>query len=415
MRRYTAALLFTSISTALAPVALAFGVIEIGGSASDLGLVLAARAAPQLLLLLVGGVVADRLPRHLILMACGAIGVLTHAAAGYVIVAGSGSLWQLAALETVNGTAAAFSYPAMAGMLPQLVPRAQLARASSITGLSRFAGFVLGGLVAGVLAAYVSSGVGLFAAAATMLAGTLLLIPLASVPSPAVGAEGVRGHIGHQLADGWRAFVGLRWLWVVVAGFCVVNMVSAGAWRTLGPVIAAESVGEAGWGLTIALFSAGTAIGTLALLRVQPKHLLRAGVAACAFEVPALAALGFPRLAVIAPLALLAGCGVGYFSASWRTTLSHEIPQDLLSRVSSIDGLGSFIAVPIGQIVASQLYDRIGGRAVILLGASLTGVTIAAMLATGSVRNLVLSADPVLPPAHREGDEYKVATRRIQS
>src|SRR5688500_6221921 len=92
LRWYTAALLFTSISTALAPVALAFGVIEVGGSASDLGLVLAARAAPQLLLLLVGGVVADRLPRHLILMACGALGVLTHVAAGLVILVGSGSL-----------------------------------------------------------------------------------------------------------------------------------------------------------------------------------------------------------------------------------------------------------------------------------------------------------------------------------
>ena len=402
MRWYTAALLFTSISTALAPVALAFGVIEVGGSASDLGLVLAARAAPQLLLLLVGGVVADRLPRHLILMACGAIGVLTHAAAGLVIVAGSGSLWQLAALEIVNGAASAFSYPAMAGMLPQLVSRAQMARASSITGLSRFAGFVLGGLVAGVLAAYVSSGVGLFAAAATMLAGTLLFIPLASIPAPVF--EGARGHLGGQLAEGWRTFIGLRWLWVVVAGFCVVNMVSAGIWRTLGPVIATKSVGEAGWGLTIALFSAGTAIGTLALMRVQPKHLLRAGVAAAALEVPALAALGFPRLAVIAPLALLAGCGVGYFSASWRTTLSREVPQDRLSRVSSIDGLGSFIAVPIGQIVASQLYDRIGGRTVILLGASLTAVTISAMLATAPVRNLVFSTDPVrLPAAARRG------------
>src|SRR5215218_7276336 len=115
LRWYTAALLFTSISTALAPVALAFGVIEVGGSASDLGLVLAARTAPQLLLLLLGGVVADRWPRQAILMVCGAAGVVTHVAAGLVILVGSGSLWQLAALETVNGAAAAFSYPAMAG------------------------------------------------------------------------------------------------------------------------------------------------------------------------------------------------------------------------------------------------------------------------------------------------------------
>jgi MFS family permease len=392
LRWYTAALLFTSISTALAPVALAFGVIEVGGSASDLGLVLAARTAPQLLLLLLGGVIADRLPRHLILMVCGVIGVATHVAAGLVILIGSGSLWQLAALETVNGAAAAFSYPAMGGMLPQLVNKAQMARASSITGLSRFTGFVLGGLAAGLLAAYVSSGAGLLAAAFAVLVGTLLLIPLASVPAPPATAN--PGHIGRQLAEGWKTFVGLRWLWVVVAGFCVANMVSAGIWRTLGPVIATQSLGEAGWGLTIALFSAGTAIGTLALMRFQPKHLLRAGVAAAALEVPALAALGFPRLAVIAPLALLAGCGLGYFSASWRTTLGREIPADRLSRVSSIDGLGSFIAVPIGQIVASQLYDRIGGRAVILLGATLTAVTVAAMLATGSVRHLVSSTDP---------------------
>jgi hypothetical protein len=213
---------------------------------------------------------------------------------------------------------------------------------------------------------------------------------LASVPK--TPPDPSAGHIGRQLAQGWRTFTELRWLWVVVAGFCVANMVSAGIWRTLGPVIATKSVGEAGWGLTIALFSAGTAVGTLALMRVQPKHLLRAGVAAAALEVPAIAALGFPHLAVIGPLALLAGCGLGYYSASWRTTLGREIPQDRLSRVSSIDGLGSFIAVPIGQIVASQLYDRIG-EAVVFLGAALTAVTIAAMLATPSVRRLVSSTD----------------------
>jgi MFS family permease len=389
LRWYTAALLFTSVSTALAPVALAFAVIEVGGSASDLGLVLTARAVPQLVLLLLGGVVADRWPRHLILVVCGLAGVITHVAAALVILVGSGSLWQLATLETVNGAAAAFSYPAMAGMLPQLANKAQMAHASSITGLARFTGFVIGGLLAGVLAAYVSSGVGLLAAALAILIGTALLMPLASIPAPP--REEGAGHVGRQLAQGWRTFTELRWLWVVVAGFCVVNMVSAGIWRVLGPVVATESIGEAGWGLTIALFSAGTAIGNLALMRIQPRHLLRAGVAAAALEVPALAALGFPRLAVVAPLALLAGSGIGYFSASWRTTLGREIPHDRLSRVSSIDGLGSFIAVPVGQIVASQLYDRIGGQTVILLGAALTAATIAAMLATRSVRNLVSS------------------------
>jgi MFS family permease len=117
-------------------------------------------------------------------MVCGLAGVVTHVAAALVILVGSGSLWQLAALETVNGAAAAFSYPAMGGMLPQLVNKAQMARASSVTGLARFTGFVIGGLVAGVLAAYVSSGVGLLAAAAAVLIGTLLLAPLAWVPAP---------------------------------------------------------------------------------------------------------------------------------------------------------------------------------------------------------------------------------------
>ncbi|GIH09911.1 MFS transporter [Rhizocola hellebori] len=380
-------MLFISLSNALAPVAIAFGVIEIGGSASQLGLVLAARTASQTLLLLVGGVIADRWPRHLILMVCGAAGVVTHVAAALVILVGSGPLWQLAVLEAVNGAAAAFSYPAIAGMLPLLVSKAQMARASSTTGLARFTGFVLGGLVAGLVAGYVSSGVALLAAAVAVLAGTLLLIPLGSVPTAATDAPS--GHLGHQLAQGWRTFIGLPWLWVVVAGFCVLNMVSSGIWRTLGPIIATNSVGEAGWGLTLALFSAGMAIGNLALMRIQPRHLLRAGVAAAALEVPALVALGFPRLAVIAPLALLAGGGIGYFSASWRATLGREIPPDRLSRVSSIDGLGSFIAIPVGQVAASQLYDRIGGEAVILLGATLSAVTVAAMLATPAVRRLV--------------------------
>jgi len=124
------------LGSGFATIALAFAVLDLTGSSADLGLVLAARSIPLVVFLLLCGVFADRLPRHLVMVAANLVSFATQAVAATLVLTGVAQIWQLAVIEAVNGTAAAFIMPAMTGVLPQLVPREQLQQASALGGFA---------------------------------------------------------------------------------------------------------------------------------------------------------------------------------------------------------------------------------------------------------------------------------------
>lgn len=401
LRAYTAALTCSATATALAPIALAFAALDLGGSASDVGWVLAARTAPQVVLLLVGGVVADRVRRHLVVIASCAVQAATFGAAGALLAIHAATLGGLMILGCVNGIAAAFTYPAMSAMLPRLVSIQRLPRAASVTGMFTRGGAVLGLLAGGAVGTRTLPGSGLLLAAAAMLGAALAIWPVGRALSTEDSVS--RQGMAHQLVDGWREFSAHTWLWLTVAGFGVVNMVMAGAWVTIGPVIAEGSIGRAAWGMVMGAFTAGLGLGHVVLLRFRPRYLLGLGIAATAAVVPAVAALWAPRVWLLATLALFAGTGLGLFSTAWRTTLGQRVPAERLSRVISIDGLGSFAAMPVGQLLAGRLAEATSPRQVVLGGAVLVALAVAAMLLPRAVRrlpNLSLSEPERPQPTH---------------
>jgi len=388
LRAYSAALFGSAAATALAPLALTFAVLDLGGSASDVGWVLAASTAPKVILLLLGGVVADRYRSHVVVIASCAAQAVTFAAAGGLLAAHSVSIAGLMALGCANGIAAAFTYPAMSGMLPRLVSLKQLPQAASVTGMYTRGGAVLGMLAGGLSATRSLAGFGLLIAAAMMLGAALAMCSVRESEPGVSKVDGSRVGVARQLAEGWREFHAHTWLWVVVCGFCVVNMVFAGAWATIGPIIAEQSIGRAAWGVVMGTFTAGVGLGHVILLRFRPRFLLGWGVGASAAAVPAVAALYAPDAIVLTVLALLAGTGLGFFSAAWRTTLGQRVPADRLSRVSSIDGLGSFVAMPVGQVLAGRLAEVTSPREVVAGGAALAALAVTAMLWARAVRHL---------------------------
>lgn len=125
-RRYLAARCVDVVGNAIAPIALSFAILDLTGSAADLGLILAARSVPMVLLMLFGGVFADRLPRHLVMVGGNMLCLLSQGAAAVLLLSGTAQRWELAIAETVNGAAFAFVMPAETGALPQLVPAALL-------------------------------------------------------------------------------------------------------------------------------------------------------------------------------------------------------------------------------------------------------------------------------------------------
>ncbi|GAA4211082.1 MFS transporter [Actinocatenispora rupis] len=385
-RWYLSARLVAVVGNAVAPIAVSFAVLDLTGSAADLGLVLAARSVPLVVFLLFGGVLADRLPRHLVMVAGSVVSFASQAVAAALLLGGHAYVWQILVAEAVNGAASAFIMPAMAGVVPQLVPRGLLQQASALGGFVRNGGMVLGAAFGGILVAALGSGWGVAVDAASFGAAALLLL---RVRPPADDAPAPGGTVLRELRDGWREFRSRTWLWVVVLGFGVLNAIEAGGWNTLGPVIADDTVGRGAWGLVLAAQSIGLVLATLAMLRLRFARPLRAGLIGIAALVPQLAVLAlYPTTWVLLPVSLLAGFGIGMFDVAWETALGTHVPLDRLSRVSAYDGLGSLLALPLGQVVAGHLGATYPPRLLVLAGSVLLALVLAAVLASRDVRTL---------------------------
>ena len=141
------------IGDALFPVALAFAVLELSGSPSSLGLVLAAQALPLAAFALVGGVVGDRVSRQRLMLASDLARAVVQAVAATLLITGVAEIWHLAVLAGLYGAAEAFFRPAAGGLIPRLVPDSDLLQANSLIAMSQSLGMVLGPAIAGALIA----------------------------------------------------------------------------------------------------------------------------------------------------------------------------------------------------------------------------------------------------------------------
>ena len=399
-RYYVGARFATLLGNAIAPIAVAFAVLDLTHSVSALGIVLAARTIPMVVLMLFGGVIADRFPRHVVLVVANVLGFATQGLAATLLLTGMAEVWHLAAIEAINGAAIAFALPAMQGIMPHLVPRGQLQQANALNGLVRSTTMIGGATAGGVIVGFLGPGWGLAVDAVSFASAAALLSRLGLPASDRVE----RSTILHDLHVGWREFVSRRWVWVVVAAFCLLNAIQAGAFSTLGPVVADETFGRIGWGIVGSAMSVGLVAGGLVLLRFRPRHPMRVGMAGMLCEVPLLLVLGLaPSVWLLVLVAFVAGVGVELFSVAWETALQQHVPNEKLSRVASYDMLGSLVALPAGQLLAGPLAAAFGIQEVIAVGAGLYAVIVALTLADRSVWSLRRDddrqPDPVAAPA----------------
>jgi MFS family permease len=374
------------VGNAFANVALAFAVLELTGSKADLGYVLAARSLPQVVFLLAGGVWADRLARHRVMVVSNVVSGLSQGAVAALLLSGHARVWQIAALAAVNGTSSAFFFPASTGIVPQTVPRSMLQSANALLRLGLNSSFIGGAALGGLLVGITSPGVGLACDAASFLFAALL-IGFMRIPAT-LRMEG-SSFVG-ELVEGWHEFSSRPWLWAIVAQFGFVNAAEQGSEQVLGPTIAkAHWGGATAWGLILTAQSLGLVAGGLILLRLRPRRLLRAATLGFLLTVPFLLALSVPvALVGVVAAAALAGIGIEIFQVLWDTALQQEIPQEKLSRVSSYDALGSFVLMPLGLAVAGPVATALGTRPTILGAAALSLTATLAVLLVRDVRTI---------------------------
>jgi MFS family permease len=289
---------------------------------------------------------------------------VTQATAATVILTGSYQVWILALIEVANGTLAAFSTPATRGIVPQLVPTAQLPKANALLATARSAATIIGPSIAGLVVATTSGGWALAFDAATYAFAFGCLGHLRITGRPAQQSGILR-----EIRDGWTSFRSLQWVWVVVISVGLTNFARSGVWGVLGPTIAKHSIGAPAWGLVVSTRAIGLLVMGLVMYRVVFRRFLFVGQCALVFGSLPLILLGVsPNTGALCCGAFLAGAGSGVFGPAWETSLQEHVPPGMLSRISSYDDLLSFAPVPVGQLLVGPLALAVGAEPVAATG-----------------------------------------------
>ncbi|MGW4379043.1 MFS transporter [Kitasatospora sp. NPDC004531] len=368
------------LGSAMAPVALAFAVLDGSGRAADLGVVLALRTLPLLAFLLLGGAVADRLPRRTVLLTTHLGAGLTQGLVAGLLLTGHYALGPVAALEFLNGLLTAFISPALVGVLPELVPRDQLRPANALLGIVGNGSKVFGPALAGLLVAGAGPG---WAVAGDALSYLPAALCLSRLPAGRIAAR--RTALLPQLRAGWAAFRGTRWIWWTTWSYCATNLLLTGPWQILGPQLS----GPALWGALLAARGAGLLLAGAALYRLALPRLLAAGqLAGLVLPLPLLAlGLHAPFPWVLAA-ALAAGLGSALAATAWDTSLQEHLPSAVLSRVAAHADVFSYLAIPLGQLACGPLATHYGPTAVATIAALAQTAPALLPLLARSVRTL---------------------------
>ncbi|MBJ7902677.1 MFS transporter [Streptomyces sp. DSM 110735] len=393
-RLLTGAAVVTALGANGSFIAAAFAVLDAGGDSSDVGLVAASRTLPLVVFLLVGGAVADRMPRHRVMVAANALNFLSQGAFALLVLTGEARLWQMMLLTALGGTGQAFFSPAAEGMLMSSVESEHAGRAFALFRMATQGAALGGAALGGALVAAVGPGwVLALDAAAFAVAGSLrAFLDVRHVPARDEG-----GGLLSDLREGWREFIGRPWLWGVVAQFSLANAVVGAADAVYGPLVARDSLGGAApWGLALGAFGAGTVVGALLMTRWKPRRLLFTGTL-CVFPL----ALPSAALAVPVPVEVLyavmffAGATVEVFGVSWMTALHQEIPEDKLSRVSAYDWFGSVALMPLATALAGPAESAVGLTTALWGSSALVVLVTALVLLIPDVRTLTRRTTPV--------------------
>ena len=395
-------------------VALALFVIEQTGSATDLGFVLAAKALPLIAFLLIGGVWADRLPRHRVMIATDLARFALHALLAVLIFAGRVPIWQLVAIEMAFGAAEAFFRPAAEGVLPQTVPEQDIQQARAITAMSNNLAEFAGPALATALVLGAGAGWAFAVDAATFLASAAFLSrvrprvrerAIGETPAGAIGPaaeEAGSGGMWAEIRAGSREVRGRTWVWATLLTFCAALFFGLAPWFVLGPVIARGQYGHVSvYGLLEAAIGLGTIAGALVAVGFRPRFPMRAAMLAImAWPVAAILYAAGTSLWIVMPAAVLAGGGIAVFDVLWTTALAERIPPARLSRVSSYDWMVSGALLPLGYAVAGPLGSAIGAVPVMLTGSALALLAFVLGLLPRETRTLarIATRGPAEPP-----------------
>jgi MFS family permease len=359
----------STIGDRLVFVALALYVTDIG-TPTDVGIVLAAHAIPLVACVMFGGVLADRLPRHRLMLATDLVRGTAHALLAALIFTGAVEIWMIVVIEVVFGSAEAFFRPAMTGLVPQTVDESQVQEANAAIAIVNTVAEFAGPALATALVLGVGAGWAFTLDAVTFFVSALFLARM----RPRIrGAVETTGSVLRDLRDGWAEFRARTWVWGIVALFSLMLVVALAPYTVLGPTVAEEQYGDkAVFGTLAAALGLGTVCGALVGFRWRPDRPMLAGMIMTLGWPSAIAlfALGLP-VPLLIVVFFVSGIGIALFDVWWHTALQQRIPAHALSRVSSYDWMGSLALLPVGYLLAGPLGAALGDTEVLAVGGTI--------------------------------------------
>lgn len=368
----------------MASVALVFAVLENGGTASDVGVVIAARIVPIIVLLLVGGVLGDRLPRRTVLIGADSLRTVCLGGIALLFVAGEPEPAPILLLAALSGVGEALFLPALNGIVPSMASRAGLQDANTLLSVTRSAATVGGPALAGVLVAAFGPATVLTVTTGCCALSVVALLFLRIDERPAAVGETFL----HQLRAGWRYFRAVPWLWTLTVQGALFNCLVWAPYLVLGPVAAEESYGGAfSWGLMMGGFGTGAVLTGVLLLGRRPRRPLVVMVCTAFGWVAPMAGIVLGAgLGVIVLGAAAAGAAAACGETLLNTTVQQQLPAHALSRVMSYTTVGAFALGPFGLVLAGPAAEATSLRTVLAVGVCWQLLACAALLCLPAIR-----------------------------
>ena len=354
------------VGTYLAPIAVAFAILDNGGGATAVGLSFAAWTLAQVTMLAFGGVLGDRLPRRVVMIGSDVASTAVRTTMGLLLVSGHAHVWQLIALQACGGAAVAFYSPASYGLVREVVPEDELQQANGLLAIARYAAFPLGAAVGGSIVALIGPGTALLVDAGTYAASALLLSRLDVESIAKAGAGFFR-----ELREGWSAVVEQTWVWILVVYVSFYFLITYAPFFVLGPYVAKHSMhGASSWAFVVTGEGVGSLLGGLAGLRWRARQpMVTTGLLLMLSAVQDLILAFHPTTLLLTPAATGAGFAFALGSVVWDTTLQRKVSPEKLARVASYGWMGAMVFLPAGYALAGPISMVIGLRAYLVIAA----------------------------------------------
>ena len=361
------------------PIALAVTVLDAGGTATSLGLILGARVLSGVLFAPFAGVWSDRLPRKQVMI----VADLSRAGIVFAMVFVSAPQFPhflLALAVFLMGVGDAFGAASAGAIMPSLLPDEKLPAGNVARGIVVKSASIIGPGIGGVSVFLIGGRLTFLITAIAFALGTIFL---AQIKEDMNTDRKPQEPFMVEMREGLRTVIEIPWIGAMIAMASFQLMVVLAAEVVLLPVITRREFGtNTAFALSAAAFSVGGIISAIACVKLKIKHQGQFSVLVWMLLIIAPLSIAFPISQTFVVVAyLLAGFSVGPWEAFWASAIQREVPRELQGRVFSLDHMGSVGLMPLGMALVGPAVNLFGEKE-LLIGASIFHVLVGLLVLT---------------------------------